>query len=279
MGPTQHVLVYTESYAAGNGSVESRLRAVQARYPLQHASVAGQLWTWRRTGASACPLLLLPGIQTNGDTFFELADLLGETFDLVLATPPPITDAMEMVASVKGLLGVFGASMANIYGSSLGGYFAQAFAVSAPTMVRQLFLANTFFDATFMQDRLPSARDIEESDASKLTTNQAAVLPTDDEGQTALRTFTLLQPQDGAMLKARTLALVYATPLPIVPVPEDDVVIIDDDNDSVMPAPMRHAMRERYAACLQICIQGGGHQPAVQRPHTVAALLRHRLKV
>lgn len=142
-------------------------------------------------------------------------------------------------------------------------------------MVHQLFLANTLFDATVMQGKLPDVHEIETVNANQLIAGQRSM--TTDEGEKALQTFTELQPTNEALLRATLLALVRARPLPKVPLPDSAVVVIDDDHDPSMPAPMRYAVRERHAGSLQLCIQGGGHQPAIQRPHTVATLLLHRL--
>ena len=284
MNSVKHMLVYTESYVGGAGSVRSRLEMVQSRYPMQSATVNGRRWHWRRTGRSIRPLLLLPGIQAGGDIFFELAHLLGDEFDLVLATPPPMVQARLMAASIQDFIESLGVDKVDLYGSSIGGYFAQAFTLSAPHRVGQIFLANTFVDAAPIKSQLPRATDVERMDTEALcATNKTPSKGLDgkeDQGLVALDEFYQIareQGQDEASYRAKLLALIGAEPLAEMALPDDALVVIDDDADPIMPAPMRNAIRERYAQSFQVRIHGGGHQPAVQRPLTLASFLRQRL--
>jgi maspardin len=282
--PTQQTMVYTEPYVGGHGSVRTRLEAVQSRYPMASATVNGQPWRWRRTGRSSQPLLLLPGIQAGGDIFFELARLLGDEFDLVLATPPPIVRAEAMAAAIKDFIDFLGIGKVDLYGSSIGGYFAQAFALSAPHRVDGIFLANTFVDAAPIKGTLPAAHDVERMDTKALfaISKPSSDAPSceGDPGQTALHEFYKVASEQGreaASYRAKLLALICAKPLAKLALPDDAIIVIDDDGDPVMPAPMREAVRERYARSLQVRIHGGGHQPAVQRPLTLASFLRRQL--
>jgi maspardin len=78
-------------------------------------------------------------------------------------------------------------------------------------------------------------------------------------------------------LKARVLALRLAKPAPVVAVPRERIVLIDDDEDPVISPPMRIGLRERYGGCDHHSIAGGGHYPAILRPQIYESILRARL--
>jgi pimeloyl-ACP methyl ester carboxylesterase len=72
------------------------------------------------------------------------------------------------------------------------------------------------------------------------------------------------------------MALLRAHGIPRIPIAIDDIVLIDDDRDPMIPPGMRAAMRDRYAGAEHHMIAGGGHMPAIQRPKTVELILRVR---
>jgi hypothetical protein len=62
-----------------------------------------------------------------------------------------------------------------------------------------------------------------------------------------------------------------------MPVSDDRVVLIDDDADPNILPEMRALIRGRYGSAWQYMIGGGGHLPAIQRPHSVVSVLLDRL--
>jgi pimeloyl-ACP methyl ester carboxylesterase len=82
--------------------------------------------------------------------------------------------------------------------------------------------------------------------------------------------------QTASGYKARFMALLRAHGIPRIPIAIGDIVLIDDERDSMIPPSMRAAIRDRYAGAEHHMIAGGGHMPAIQRPRTVERIIRVR---
>jgi maspardin len=259
-----------------------RLEAFRHRVPEHAIEVAESCWRYRRTDAPGVPLILLPGIQGTGDVFFELAIALGEEVDCVTTTAPPITDAEVMADSQALFMDAVGIDRADLFGSSLGGYFAQVFALRHADRVRQIFLANTFYDpAPFLAGMPPAAQFVDMPADTLMAQNMKTMLdpPATEPGQMALQAVMRAQVgsvQTASAYKSRFMALLRAHAIPRIPIAIGDVVLIDDDRDPMIPPGMRAAMRDRYAGAEHHMIAGGGHMPAIQRPRTVERILRVR---
>jgi hypothetical protein len=76
--------------------VTDRLTRFQSTFREKVSLIDGLLWRYRRTGNSARPLVMLPGIQGGGSVFFDVALALGRKLDLITVTAPPIVDAAAM---------------------------------------------------------------------------------------------------------------------------------------------------------------------------------------
>jgi maspardin len=260
----------------------ARLEAFRDRVPEHAIEVAEGCWRYRRTNAPGVPLILLPGIQGTGDVFFDLATKLGEEVDCVTTTAPPITDAAAMADSQALFMDALGINRTDLFGSSLGGYFAQVFALRHADRVRQIFLANTFYDPALFLAAMPPAAQFADMPAETLVAqNMKTILdpPATEPGQMAFQAVMRAQVgpvQTASAYKSRFMALLHAQGTPRIPMAIGDIVLIDDDRDPMIPAGMRVAMRDRYAGAEHHMIAGGGHMPAIQRPGTVARILRVR---
>lgn len=242
-------------------------------------------WRYRRTpGTDSLPTLLLPGIQGGGDVFYELALRIGDTVPLIVASASDIEDVDAMVDSTLQFLDALGFTRINLLGSSLGGYLAQAVALAQPGRINQLIIANGFYDPAPFQKSLPPVSVLASTPAAGLVEKGLKSMletPDDDPGHVALKTVmqALVGPvQPVENYRSRTLLLASAGALERPNVPDERVMVIDDDRDPMMPAAMRNALRERYAQAEQHRIEGGGHLPAIQRPQEFASLVASRLQ-
>jgi pimeloyl-ACP methyl ester carboxylesterase len=261
------------------------LATFRARYPLRSLEIAGRSWVFRATrrrAAEQVPVLMLPGIQGGGDIFFEVALALGDLIPLVMLSAPDIEDMAEMDSAMAHLLDALDITRVNLVGSSLGAYLAQSFALSFPDLVDQLVIANGFVDVGPFVSKLPPASTFSKMDAATLVEQNLRPLlesPSCDEGQVRLKAAVKALVGSAQTLenyKSRLLLMMSAPPLAAPPISPERVMIIDDDHDPILPAPMRDAVRERFARSEQHTIDGGGHLPAIQRPAIFADLLRRR---
>src|SRR3984893_3141583 len=83
--------------------------------------IDGQRWRYRRTGSSARPFVMLPGIKGGGSVFFDVVLTLGDKLDLIAVTAPPIVDAAVMADAQAESLPSLDIPIERSYRSSSGG--------------------------------------------------------------------------------------------------------------------------------------------------------------
>lgn len=263
----------------------ARLDTFRRNVPEASVETRHGVWSYRRTvGSGSLPTLLLPGIQGGADLFYELALRIGDDFPLVAASAPDIEDVGAMTASTLQFVDALGLERINLLGSSLGGYLVQAVALEQPRRVNQLIIANGFYDPAPFLKTLPPVSVLASTPAAALVEKGLKPMletPDDDPGHVALKIVmqALVGPvQPAENYRSRTLLLASAGALERPEVPDERLMVIDDDHDPMMPAPMRNALRERYAQAEHHPIDGGGHLPAIQQPQHFASLVASRLQ-
>jgi maspardin len=263
-----------------------RLALFQRSFPRSSVETAGAVWTFRRTpgqGPQATTILMLPGIQGGGDVFFDTALRLGADLPLLTVDAPDLQDVSTMTAATVAFLDALDLQRVHILGASLGGYLAQAFALAHPERLDQLLIANGFYDPGPFLSKLPPAATFATKDAGSLVRKNLAPLleaPAEDPGVASLQSVmaALVGPvQSLTNYKSRLLLLMGAEPLDRPQIPDSRVMVVDDDQDPMVPAEMRNALRSRYANAERHAVIGGGHMPAIQRPAEFAELVGRRL--
>lgn len=253
-----------------------RLEKFQTRFPERLIVVGGAEWRIRQTGAAAVTLILLPGAQGTGDVFYKTALDLEGRVNCITVTPPAWSEIDRLADGFKELLDVLELANVALLGSSLFGFVAQVFAAKHPERVGTLFLASTFFDASQIQRALPApeqlARLAPEVVANEMPSwlvppSEASARP--NEVKTILKTM-IGSKQPFSTLKSRAMALALCQPVGPVPLSPERIVIIDSDDDPVVPPEAREALRERYRDSKHYNIAGGGHYPAIFVPDAFA---------
>ena len=278
-----HSVAVYQPYLLDVDEVADRLTRFQSTYQEKASLIDGQSWRYRRTGNSARPLVMLPGIQGGGSVFFDVARALGGKLDLITVTAPPIVDAAAMADAQAEFLLALRIQKIDLFGSSLGGYLAQVFGIRHPDMVGQMFLANTFADPRPFLAKAPSADTVAAQPAADVMASNIAPMLTAhaaDAGQVAMQTVlrSLVGPvQTADEYKARLMTLLESTAIDRLPISDDRIVLIDDDADPNILPEMRGLIRGRYGSAWHYMIAGGGHLPAIQRPYSVVSALLDRL--
>lgn len=231
--------------------------------------------------ARRVPLVMLPGAGGTGDTFYRAIDALRERRRVVSVSYPAVDDVNDLASGLLVVLARAGIDRFDLFGSSLGGYLAQLCALQEPSRVRRVMFANTFHDASWLQQKIPRdglrAKPAVDHLAGTLT--QLRTLPEDtpekaDFKRTMLHLVGTDQTAD--MAKAALLAVLGAEPVAKVDLPASKLAVLDADDDPVVDGPTRDAMRKRYAASAQFRLTTGGHYPALLNPREFqAALLEH----
>jgi maspardin len=278
-----HSVAVYQPYLLDVDEVAGRLTRFQSIYQEKVSLIDGQRWRYRRTGNSARPLVMLPGIQGGGAVFFDVALALGDKLDLITVTAPPIVDAAAMADAQAEFLLALRIQKIDLFGSSLGGYLAQVFGIRHPDIVGQMFLANTFADPRPFLAKAPFADTVAAQPAAEVMASNIAPILTahaTDAGQVAMQTVisSLVGPvQTADEYKARLMTLLESRPIDRMPVSDDRIVLIDDDADPSILPEMRAQIRGRYGSAWHYMIAGGGHLPAIQRPNCVVSVLLDHL--
>src|ERR1700692_966778 len=200
-----HSVAVYQPYLLDVDEVADRLTRFQSTYQEKASVIDGQSWRYRRTGNSARPLVMLPGIQGGGSVFFDVARALGGKLDLITVTAPPIVDAAAMADAQAEFLLALRIQKIDLFGSSLGGYLAQVFSIRHPDMVGQIFLA-----------KAPSGDSVAAQAAAEVMASNIAPMLTahaTDAGQVATQTVmrSLVGPvQTADEYKARLMTLLQS---------------------------------------------------------------------
>lgn len=275
---------------------EALRRAVRTRHPVRSKEVDQATWRWQdtapaRTDAPAgtrsqeLPLILLPGALGTAEVFFRVLDAMERDCRLVAVTFPAIGDAQALATRLLDFLDAIGIGRFHLLGTSLGGYVAQIVALVAPARIATLVLANTFADPTQQQARWPAAADYAtqaEADVLVAARRQleAGEPKTTRAAELKSTMLSLVGSEQGAAdVKAMRLAVLTAVPLPVVSLPAESIVLVDDSEDPVIARETRDALRSRYAGSRHIDIAGGGHFPANLQPDAYVAALRSAIGV
>lgn len=251
------------------------LEQFRRRHTVRSIDVDGSPWPYLDAGSGPC-VVLLPGAQGTAEIFhkqFALADRLR----LVSVTYPAETDGAKLADGLAAFLDHLGIARASVVGTSLGGYVAQLFAVRHPARVDRLLLTCTFVDPGPVQapDKLAAARDTAADTLKEQTLARVRAAPPGELRDIQLD--LIGEKQDAALLRSRMLAVQLATSVPAIDLPQARITVIDCDNDPVIPAPVRAAVRARYAQAEAHNLAGGGHYPYILCAEEYNQILAARL--
>lgn len=243
------------------------------RFPAVQWTVSGSGWSLRDTDqdASRVPLVLLPGAGGTGDTFYRAVDGLRHRRRVVSVTYPAVDDVNDLARGVLAALSHAGIGTFDVLGSSLGGYLAQLCALQEPTRVRRCMLANTFVDASWLQQLISRESLLSTSAQAHLAKTLAQLRSASEETpEQADFKRTMLDlvgtEQTAEAAKSALLAVLGAKPLPKLALPAGRVAILDAEDDPVVSAATREAIRQRYSDSPQFRLTTGGHYPALLNP-------------
>ena len=243
------------------------LQQLRAVWPASTVQAAGRTLDVVRTAGSGAglPVIWLPGAQGTAESWCRQLLAFGGRRAMAALNYPADGDGPALADLVAAAADALGWARFDLVGSSLGGYIAQWVAVRHAPRLRRVVLGNTFCDPTPAQspDRLATleGRTAQEIHAEVLGRLQA--LP---EGEfKALQLEIVGRGQTPELLRARMLAVQRATPLPALAVADAQMLLVECDNDPLIPPPMRAALRAAYPGAQAVVVEGGGHYPFLLR--------------
>lgn len=219
-----------------------------------------------RTGGGGTPVLLLPGAQGTAEIWFHQLLAWGGHRELVAVTYPALTDGPALADRVIAVADALGAHQVDMVGTSLGGYVAQWAAVRHPRRIGRLVIGNSFCDPAPAQS--PEKRQaLEDRTAAAIKDETLARLQAaPDTALKAVQLDLVGNRQSAELLRSRMLAVQLAQPVPALGVDDDHILILECDDDPLIPPSMRAALREAHPHARQVALPTGGHFPYVTQP-------------
>lgn len=242
------------------------LEQLRATWPTSTVRVQGQSIEIVRTAGQGRPVVFLPGAQGTAETWFKQLLAWGGRRPLVSVTYPALTDGAQLADFTAALADALELPTFDLVGTSLGGYVAQWVAVRHPGRVHRVVVGNSFQDPTPSQS--PEKRQaVERRDADTIKAEALARVQASPDGELKSVQLDLMgQRQSAELLRARMLAVQVATPVPLLGIPDDRLLLIECDNDPLIGAPTRQAIRARYPGAQAVVVEGGGHYPYILKP-------------
>lgn len=248
---------------------------LESRYAWSSLEVDGCTWRWLDTAAAGPAVVLLPGSVGDGAMFVRTLLSLGERLRLIAVTYPELADPKQLASGLKAVLDHLGLPASVVVGSSFAAYWAQFFALQYPEHVRKLVIGNGFTDASdlaanpLFDPQWIAQVPAQELHATWLGRVQSA--PTTPLQQ--LQKLMLAERQSPENLRARFVGVTTAQACPPLPLPQQDIVVLDCEDDPLIPAPARERLRQRYPGARHARFATGGHYPHLLNPEGYESVL------
>lgn len=249
------------------------LNDYQSAHPQAVVRVGDDDWAVRDTDPASgrTPIIFLPGAGGSGDVFYRTVASLKDVRRTITMRYPALSEPEAIVSSLIGLLGKLELTSVDLAASSLGGYLAQALAIRRPALVRRVLLGNTFYNASWLQAKMSRDKVLSTPPAEHLarTIAQLKGLPESTEEQADYKATMLTLvgvEQTGEMAVSSLAAVLGAKPVGRIELPLNAIAILDTEDDPVVDAATRKAMRDRYDGALLFSLSNGGHYPSLLNP-------------
>jgi pimeloyl-ACP methyl ester carboxylesterase len=241
------------------------LQALRERWPVATTRVAGHDVGFVRTSGAGTPVLWLPGAQGNAEMFFKQFVAWGERRCLIALNYPALSEGAALADFVAAFAQAQRCPRYDLVGTSLGGYIAQWVAVRHAASVERLVIGNSFCDPTPAQtpDKLEALQGRSAEAVKDEMMGRIEAGPDSELKQVQLE--LVGRCQGAELLHARLLAVQRAAPVPSLGVPDERVLLVECDNDPLIPPPMRDALRAAHPQARHVTVPGGGHYPYLLR--------------
>ena len=262
-------------------NLETRLAEFRATYAAIQGEFARASWRYRRGRTAGEPVLWLTGALGLGDFAFGYARSLGEDFRLVIPDYPPLPTLDEIADGLAAILDAEGIPAAHVVGGSFGGMLAQYFVRRHPDRVRSLVLSHTAaprpsYGRTAViriAARLLPAGPYRALVSRRL---RGAFVNADPFWlrlfDTAVASLSKADLMSRVALAGQFMQLSYA-PGDLTTWP-GRILILEANDDPLIPAAARSALRALYPQAQVHTFSGTGHSAAILEPELYAGVIR-----
>ena len=246
-------------------------------------SLRGRKWKMIDTKSKGPVLIMLPGTLGNADIFFNQINKLGRKIRIIALAYPLITDIDLICGDIACLLDRLGIDKASILGSSYGGFVAQVFAQNHPERVNTLFVGNSMNDVDIIRPAFPPIKELLKTPPQALRAHIAGQMANWEEPEkifAQIKAFLRRElmeylPPRGPKMRLSAIFLRKGSPNPAIP--DTQIVIIDCEDDPLIPAIVRKDIRKKYPKAELNRFPAGGHFPYLTRSADFNDILTRRL--
>lgn len=254
-------------------SARADFTELREQFPEKSIEVDGAVWRYMEGGDGDKVLVLLPGAQGTAEIHAEQLRTLSSRYRVISMWYPGIAYADQLADGLRNVLQRLGIAKIHLFGGSFGGYWAQVFAARHPQFVEKLFVATSFCDPSVLQKRGKSASEIEQTPAESIKQQRLDIVQQMPESPARASLLALTEKQEAENLKARVLGIAIARPVPELNLPAEKIVIIDCEDDTVIPVDVRQQVRDKYKGAKHYLLPKGGHFPALAYPAAINDIL------
>jgi len=254
-------------------------------HPENRKTVNTRDWGMVFAGNHGPALVLLPGTLGRADIFWNQINALSGKARILSLSYPETGSIQDWCDDIKTLMSLHKMDSATILGSSLGGYVAQYFAAVYPALTDNLIAANTLHSADILANLPPYSTDIDNLPAHDLMQgflgglHQWAGDEPDRADLVALLVNEVTDRIPLPELRNRIKALKHGPTLPDVPLAKSQIFTVESDDDRLIPAPVRDAVRNRLTPSESLRFEHGSHFPYLTHPADYSAMIAKILNI
>lgn len=269
--------------ATGRLSLRAALDEFRRRRTAVPVRLRGRQWKILDTGGPGPVLVMLPGTLGNADIFFRQIEALGQQLRIIALAYPLIADVERLADDIASLLDRLGIGRASVLGSSFGGFMAQVIAERHPRRLDTVFIGNSLNDVDLIRPGFPPAGQLVVMPPRALRAQiatQMAAWSTPEPIFAELRDLLLRElreqlPPRAPKLRLSAILLCKRPPVPALP--DRQIVVIDCQDDPLIPPAVRDDVRNRYPAAAHHRLPSGGHFPYLTRSRRYNQILKKHL--
>ncbi len=275
--PVKH---FDELYT-GDTTIANSLKKFR-QLPLKSIRVNEVEWKYLAAGKGEKTILFLHGMSGAYDIWFQQIEALKENYKIISVTYPAVGSLKEMGNAILQILAQEKVNRVYVVGSSLGGFFSQYLVATYPDKVEKAIYGNTFPPNNLIKTQNSSLLKIVPLLPEWLVLKtfrgniEKNVVPA--SGNSALTRAFLLEQNYGLMSKqqflSRARCVIDSFPVADTAVNHVQVMIIEADNDNVVPAPLIPLMKKVYPNAPVFTFHNTGHFPYLNQPAVYTELIR-----
>jgi len=268
-------------YARVPEEVSSSLQAFRRRHARRQLSVDDIVWSYIRVGEAEKTIVFLHGMGGGYDIWWQQIEALQNRYRIIAPTYPAVPRLELLRQGILAILAQEQVDSFHVVGSSLGGYLAQYLVGRDFKRIEKAVFANTFPPNDIIAEKSKTTAKLLPllpewmvmRNLRKTTAN--AIYPA--SGHNELVAAYMLEQSYGMMRKTQFVARFFCVldrfDAPDLAACDVTALIIEADNDPLVPEPLRQMLKSTYPSAKLEVLQAAGHFPYLNQPARYTKIL------